>query len=335
MNKDMYTRIWAIFTITVSLSSPHSNLLAQPRVTTQVVPPQEILPIGSEEKVTKYALSQIKQTIAWAWARDTNDQFAGSWGGVVYGAPTNKYDLDQQIAGVLFTNCMLVLITNSYPFLDLDKNVQFFFESVRMDGIIECTLFECGFIQVKLDKSGTNYTVPDFTWFSMKINSDMTFYVPGLRWARLEYGITDGAYAPIVGDRRLDASTDPIASDGGLVLPTAVIMDSSTGGNYWMTLSLLTDKFRMIDGNGLLLTEPPTTLSMQRTGDTINITQSGGPSGRGYIIQKSTDMKNWSSDGLTKYVSPAARDFPLTFSYPVTTNGNCFFRSVTRNTVPY
>ncbi len=159
--KKMYTRILAIFTITVSLSSPMVG--AQSRALTQVIPPQEILSIGSEEKVTKYALSQIKQTIAWAWARDTNDQFAGTWGGVVYRAPTNKYDLDQRIAGVLFTNCMLVLITNSYPFLDLDKNVQFLFQSVRMDGIIDCTLFENGFIQVKLDKSGTNYTVPDFS----------------------------------------------------------------------------------------------------------------------------------------------------------------------------
>lgn len=330
----MYTRILAIFTITVSLSSPMVG--AQSRALTQVIPPQEILSIGSEEKVTKYALSQIKQTIAWAWARDTNDQFAGTWGGVVYRAPTNKYDLDQRIAGVLFTNCMLVLITNSYPFLDLDKNVQFLFQSVRMDGIIDCTLFENGFIQVKLDKSGTNYTVPDFSWFSMKINSKMTFYLPGLRWARLEAGYPGDTNAFRVNDRRLDASTDPIASDGGLVLPTAVIMDSSTGGKYWMTLSLLVNsKFMMIDGNGMLLAEPLTSLSMEKSGSNFNLTLRGGPSGRGYLIERSTDMKKWINDGLIKHMSPVDGDFPLTFSFPVTTNGNCFFRSAPRATIPY
>ena len=333
--KKMYTRILAIFTITVSLSSPHSNLLAQPRVTTQVVPPQEILPIGSEEKVTKYALSQITHVDAFIWVTDTNGKFADYVPNVYYGTPASKFELDNTIIGAWITNRLSEFSTNQSQTFDRNGNIQLYFDATRFAWLARCTLYQSGYITTKLIKSGTNYTVPDFSWFSMKINSDMTFYVPGLRWARLEYGITEGAYAPIVRDRRLDASTDPIDSDGGLVLKTAVIMDSSTGGKYWMTLSLLTDKFRMIDGNGLLLTEPPTTLSMQKDGDTINITQSGGPSGRGYIIQKSTDMKNWSSDGLTKYVSPAARDFPLTFSYPVTTNGNCFFRSVTRNTVPY
>ena len=100
-----------------------------------------------------------------------------------------------------------------------------------------------------------------------------------------------------------------------------------------MTLSLLTDQFKMVNGDGLLLNEPFTTVSMRKNAGTVSFALQNGPSGRGYIMQQSAELNHWTNCSLANFVAASNNTAPLFFT--CTSSGDkSFYRAMATNAIP-
>ena len=300
-----------------------------------IQPPTKILPIGTEQEVINYAITHITHIFAYVWVKNVGGSNTFYVSDTYYGAPTNKYNLDQEIIGGWLTNQLQKFADDANPLLDRDGDIQLYFEAQRDNGTEYCIFFNTPwYVYLKLARNGTNYSVPDLTWLSMSTNKVMTFFLPGLRWARSVIGYSGSSTPFEVDDRRINVTSDPMNSEGALTLPTEVIMHSSSSGSYWLSLDLLDSSFKMVDGNGFLLNEPLAKLFIKRSGNATSVGLYGGPSGRGYFIQQSTDLKTWSNCSAAQFVSATNESLPLQYLIG-TTNNKAFYRSITTNAVPY
>ncbi|HEY1718396.1 MAG TPA: hypothetical protein VGH42_08915 [Verrucomicrobiae bacterium] len=177
------------------------------------------------------------------------------------------------------------------------------------------------------------YSVPDFSNYSTKLTGTIPFYIPNLKWARVEVSGATNA----VEDTFYNPPSNPIDSTGCLDLPLAYATNSaSSGGSYGLKITLFDNNtFQIFDGDGNQIPETPFVLEMAKDSNNAYITVNGGDSGRGYMLQSSSDMKNW-TNGAVQFVSPLpeAAAVPPTFSWPLASANQMFFRTATTNTVP-
>lgn len=314
-----------------------------------VTPPSTPFLIGTPELVESNAVSKVNWVGVYVWAYKTNGQFvpyaSGSWQNTNFphraqSPPyfTNKAHLDNFIVDQL-KSIMGRFLTDTNQMLHSDKSrgiAAYIRSSMIVNGFADSLdIFTTpGYYYIKPDGTNGNYTVPSLPDFSLKLNESVPFYIPGLQWARLEIGFYGDPFPFEVDDWRLDPATDPIGSDGFLYLPTEVISNSSaSNGLYSLKISVFDGEFKSYDGDGKLLPETPMLLGMAKNGTNVIITVNGGDSGRGYRLQQSSDLRNWTNCSPVNFISPLSYYGESDFVF-ATTNVMSF-RTVTVNAAPY
>ena len=301
------------------------------------------LPFGSMEKVEGYAVSNVNRIIIFSWYyNNTSNNWQGfATSGWYAPSPlTNKSQMDTIIANKvasIFTN----LLANTNQSIKKDKGIAIYIDCrMAANGELALASFNTpAYVFIPPTNISGVYSVPDLSWFSTKISDKIPIYVPGLRWARLEVGNKGDSKPFEVDDNRIKGSTNVIASDGFMYLPTWAITNSSkTNGDYWLKLSLLSKDFQNFDGDGRLIPETPLRTKIGVGNGSVIVTVSGGDSGRGYCLQNSPDQRSWSSYGSNNFVSPLTHLLPQgdtrSFVYETANNATMFFRTATTNAVP-
>ncbi|MDE1946767.1 MAG: hypothetical protein KGI23_02740, partial [Patescibacteria group bacterium] len=238
------------------------------------------LSLGTVQKVTDYAVSKANAVSLGMWAYDTNGQkilyYSGGWQTGQEGYFTNKLAMDRFVAGQMafvFQN----FLTNTAPILNPDKGkgmTAYVYWNTIVNGFGEglwYLFYTPSNILIKPVLVKGVYTVPDMSGFSTALGGKISFYIPNLKWARLEVS-NRGNQTPfeIIDSRNDDPNnqmTSLIDSQGFLELPTDIITNSSSlNGAYTLKLSVFADTFRSFDGDGNALPETPLRLSMEKTG---------------------------------------------------------------------
>ena len=302
------------------------------------------LPFGSMEKVEGYAVSNVYLMGIFAWYyNNTNNLWKGFMTSTYYAESslTNKLQMDTIITRGL-SNVLNALLTSTNQSVRKDKGIQIYVDSIMSSGedFSQASFNTPAHIFITPTNISGVYTVPDLSWFSIKICDRIPIYIPGLRWARLETGLKNNPDPFEVNDRRLSPENDVLHSDGFMYLYTSVIANSSKAdGDYWLKLSLLSKTFQSFDGDGRLIPETPMRVKPTKEEDSMVVTVSGGDSGRGYYLQQSPDQRNWVNCSPMTFVSPLTHIMMpqgdiQSFVYQ-TTNTMMFFRTAATNTVPY
>ena len=300
-------------------------------------------PIGTPQIVESNAVSNVSAIFFWAWYCNTNGIYKtysvpSPW--YVLSPLASKYEMDQTVIASKLSNILNSIAISTNINIDKSKAVEIFV-ACRMEANVNLATasFSTPYVYISLLFTNGVYSIPDLSWFKTQICPTVPFYIPKLKWARLEIGHTGSPDSFDVRDERIDPLMDILHSDGFMYLPTAIISNSSkTNGLYWLKLSTLSDSFQSFDGDGTLLPEIPFGTKTGMSGSSIIVNVSGGDSGRGYFLQQSSNLKNWTKCGDVQFVSQFLHLFPQgdirTFVFP-TTNSLMFFRTATTNTVPY
>ncbi len=99
----------------------------------------------------------------------------------------------------------------------------------------------------------------------------------------------------------------------------------------------VTNVFQIYNGDGNSVPETPMNLGMSKDSSYAYVTVSGGDSGKGFILQWSSDLKNWTNGAGKLLFTTAGRSksFPPQFYWPLSLTNKMFFRTATTNAVPY
>lgn len=297
-------------------------------------------PIGTVQKVTDYAVRSVNVVTIFVWVYGTNNQqllySTPVWYGSSANPLTNKFQLDQQIIAHELTNVLYSICTNMNPIMDKNRDVLVYAGcDIRAGGSISYdNLYAYQTNQLVKNSNGT-YSVPDLSSFSTTLNSSIPFYVPNLLWARAEVGYKGDSYPFEVDDELLDPESNPIGSDGFLYLSTDYITDSSSNnGDLCMKITLFDNNmFQIFNGDGNHIPETPMVLGMTRNGTNAIVAVNGGDSGRGYMLQWSSDLKHW-TNSVPYFFSPVPEASAPQFTWPLAQASKMFFRTATTNTVP-
>ena len=327
-----------------STSSVATQNVSQPLI---IGPPPptvtNILQIGTYSNVLNYAVAHVNVIVLDVFVWNTNN---ASWKAyyvqVWYASATNyvtsKTQMDQQIIATQITNVVSQIITNTNPTIDKSKGVLIYttcnYNTNSSTSYENLDAYEV--IPLPKNTDGS-YGMPNLSSFSTTLADYISFYVPNLQWARLEIGYKGDTDPFEVDDELYDPGTDPIDSAGFLEMQTSYITDSSlTNGDFWMKITLLSSStFLLANGDGNKIPETPMVLGMSKDSSYAYITVNGGDSGKGFILQWSSDLKNW-TNGPINFFSPLpeAEVLPPQFYWPLSPN-NMFFRTTATNAVPY
>ncbi len=178
--------------------------------------------------------------------------------------------------------------------------------------------------------------MPNLSSFSTTLDGYISFYVPNLQWARLEIGYNGDSDPFEVDDELYDSETDPIDDEGFLEINTDYITNSaSVGGTYWMKITTFNGTFQIFNGDGNQIPETPMKLGMSNDGTYATVTVNGGDSGRGYMLQWSSDLKNWTNSVPYFFLPlPENEATPPQFYRPLSQASKLFFRTATTNAAP-
>jgi len=330
---------------TSSTTSATKQDVAQPLV---IVPPPKtnyvFPPIGTLQKVTDYAVKATTVVLIYSWAYETNGQeiyYGGTTRYILTNVITSKTQLDQQFIVPALSNIVLYnFCTNANPVWDKSKGVVV---DVVCDintlslGLSQDLLWYYNTIQLINNPDGS-WSVPNLSSVSTQLEDSIPFYVPNAQWARMEVGHNGDPDPFEVDDNLYDPGSSPLYSDGYVYLDTDYITDSSTAsGNFWIKTSLFdgTNVFQIFDGDGNSVPETPMNLRMSKDSSYAYVTVNGGDSGRGYMLEWSSDLKSW-TNGPVNFFSPLPEDeaLPPQFYWQLSTN-TMFFRTATTNAVPY
>jgi hypothetical protein len=302
-------------------------------------------PIGTVQKVTDYAAKATTEVGIYAWAYKTNGQEAGYGSTTMYirtNVMTSKIQLDQQFIVPGLSNIVLHnFCTNADPVWDKSKGVVIYIGCIISDpnfDLSQDTLWYSDTIQLVKNSDGS-WSVPNLSSFSTQLGDPMPFYVPNAKWARMEVGYKGDPNPSEVDDNLYEPGSSPLSSDGFVYLDTGYITDSSTAsGDFWMKISLFdgTNVFQIFNGDGNSVPETPMNLTMSKDSSYAYVTVNGGDSGRGYMLEWSSDLKHW-TNGPVNFFSPLPEvEVPAPkFYWPSSLTNNMFFRTATTNTVPY
>jgi hypothetical protein len=298
-------------------------------------------PIGTVQKVTDYVVKATTVVLIYSWAYKTNGQeayYGGTAGYIGTNIMISKAQLDQQFVVSGLSNVVLYnFCTNADPTWDKSRGVVIY---VGCDitkpyiGISQDALWYSGTIQLIKNSDGS-YSVPNLSSFSTQLGDPMPIYVPNLQWARVEVGYKGDPYPFEVDDNLYDPGSSPLSSDGFVYLDTSYITNSSSSnGAFWMKISLFDGtNFQIFDGDGNQIPETPMVLGMMKNGTNAVVTVNGGNSGRGYVLQWSSDLKNW-TNSVPYFISPQTNAPAPQFLRPFSSTNKMFFRTATTNLPP-
>jgi len=306
-------------------------------------PKTNILQIGTYSNVLNYAVAHVNVISlgVFVWNTD-NASWKAYYGQVWYASATNyvtsKVQMDQQIIATQITNVISQIITNTNPTIDKSKGVLIYaacnFNTNSTTSYENLDAYEV--IPLPKNPDGS-YGMPDLSSFSTTLADYISFYVPSLQWARLEIGFKGDLNPFEVDDGLYDPVSNPIDSEGFIEMPTSYITDSSSNsGDFWMKITLFsTNGFQIANGDGIQIPETPMILGMSKDSTNAYVTVNGGDSGRGFMLEWSNDLKNW-TNGPINFFSPLPESeaIPPKFYWPLSSANAMFFRTAVTNTVP-
>jgi hypothetical protein len=306
-------------------------------------PPVNILPIGTYSNVLAYAVAHVNIITLGVFVWNTNNaSWKAYYGQVWYASATNyvtsKVQMDQQIIAAQITNVISQIITNTNPTIDKSKGVLIYatcgFQTNNATSYQNLDAYEV--IPLPKNPNGS-YGMPDLSSFSTTLADYVSFYVPSLQWARLEIGYKGDLNPFEVDDGLYDPLSNPIDSGGFLEMPTSYITDSSlASGNFWMKITLFSgNTFLLANGDGNQIPETPMVLGMSKNGTNAYVTVNGGDSGRGFVLQWSSNLISWTNSPAYFFSPlPESEAIPPQFYWPLSSANKMFFRTVVTNTVP-
>ncbi|MDE2188203.1 MAG: hypothetical protein KGJ35_00535 [Patescibacteria group bacterium] len=308
-----------------------------------VPPPATFPPIGTFNIVAQSEVRQVFSITVTGLAYKTNgvQYFYGYSTYYVGLIPlTSKYQLDHQILPVGISNVINMICTNTDPMIDKSRGVQISAGCTESTGSSESQpslTYDNSFLLVS-NNDGT-YSVPDLSSVSTVLNDTLPFNISGLQWARSEISYSWDPVDPFeVDDVLYDPTTDPIGSDGFLYLSSGYITNSSSAsGAFAMKISLyvsgVTNAFQIYNGDGNPVAPTPMNLVMGKSGTNAVVTVNGGDSGRGYVLQWSSDLQHW-TNSTPYFFSPVPYSASPQFYMPLTTAPQMFFRTMATNMPP-
>jgi hypothetical protein len=179
------------------------------------------------------------------------------------------------------------------------------------------------------------YTVPDLSGINISLLYLLSYYVPGLQWARIETYYATNMVTPFdVADSRYPyVSTNSISvSNEALTMATSVITSGNTGPYRMKLTMLMGNGFQVVDGNGLEVAETPLVLAITKLNGNVNLSVTGGDAGRVFEIEKSPDVQTWTA--ITgAYTVGTNAGWSITFQDTMS-NVFGFYRAATTNAVP-
>ena len=246
--------------------------------------------------------------------------------------------MDQTIASIMVSNALYFVVTNTNPIIDKSGGIQI---QVYCDMSANYQLSQDIFTYLNtfllIKNPDQSYSVPNLSSFSTTISSSVPFNIPTPSpWAHVEVGY-NGTSSPFEIDDKY-WTNNPIGSDGFLYLQTRDITNlASSGGNLWMKIILFDNGyFQVFNGDGNTNKESPIVLGLSHTKTNLTVTANGGSSGRGFILQSSTNLTAWANCSGINFIS-ATNDLPnvtpAQFVYQLT-NSSSFYRTMTTNTPP-
>ena len=179
------------------------------------------------------------------------------------------------------------------------------------------------------------YTVPDLSGINISLLYLLSYYVPGLQWARIETYYATNMVTPFdVADSRYPyVSTNSISvSNEALTMATSVITSGNTGPYRMKLTMLMGNGFQVVDGNGLEVAETPLVLAITKLNGNVNLSVTGGDAGRVFEIEKSPDVQTWTA--ITgAYTVGTNAGWSITFQDTMS-NVFGFYRAATTNAGP-
>jgi hypothetical protein len=243
--------------------------------------------------------------------------------------------MDQQIIAAQITNVLSQILTNTNPSIDKSRGVLIYAAcNFNTNGSTSYKNF-VAYEVIPLPKNPDgSYGIPDLSSFSTTLAGYISFYVPNVQWARVEIGYKGDAYPFEVDDKLLDPGSNPIDNEGFLEINTSYITDSSTSsGNLRMKITTFNGTFQMFDGDGNPISETPMILGMTKNVTNAVVTVNGGDSGRGYMLQWSSDFQHW-TNSIPYFFSSQTNALTPQFTRPLFQADKMFFRTVTTNLPP-
>ena len=298
--------------------------------------------IGTKQVVEDYLASQINRIAFFLKAERDGVSKVYNYPYGVWNGQTplkDRSEMDQVVITRL-TEIMRYFLADTNTALNKSKGIQAYVTCAyvvdRGDyGALSKTAFNtAAYIPIIPTLVNRTYEIPNLSGLisTLKLASDVPYFIPGQKFARLEVGHKGYPLAFRVWDGQIDPSTEILSSDEFMYLPSGIITSSSAAdGEYWLRLSITTaNTFKVFDGDGNLLPKRPINIECFAKDGSATVYAMGGDSGQGFRLQSTTDYKTWTyCDEMRSFVSPFADYSPkvvsATYVIGMTNNQN-FFR---------
>ena len=318
----------ALGIILSSVGTAEGQVKSSPRVLSLLTPVKPLFPWGSLTNVRNFAVTNSQSIFATVYGLDSfgnqNESMSGS--ALLADKSFGSYaDISTAVQQTLHVAIAAAMTNTNVP-INKDKNllvgystVNFLYPPSNLSeffGIVD-------YIPVKLTKTGSTYTIPDLSGITPQLLPQQFFYIPGLKWVRMEVYATNDLTTPVViSDSRDGSGSYTTVADipnEGFFIGTDYIA-SGTHGPYQLKVSYFTSAggFFIANGDGMQVQETPLVISNNKLsihGQTVTMTVSGGDNGRVFNVQASNDLKTWSQvPGTSAYTVGTNTTTTITFN---------------------
>lgn len=301
------------------------------------------LPMGSEERVTEYSVTAGRNLIVYVWQGDPNfpsvfEDF--KIGGLSF---STKAQLDAYFSEKLKMVAERAL-TNAALDKDFPIEVEAYFDRAYSGGAIFNHLGVMSEFMLKV--SNGVYSVPDLSGIRLELPNQIPYYVPKLKWVRVEVANDGGETLDV-----WDSNSGSVSKVFNLTYSTLLIHKNLALGQPGQHLKTRivsgnSNQFQVFDRNGSQIPEvlaklnigiysvsssrdPRVTLAPASV-SSLYVQVITGEVGRTYKVQASpTPEGPWTEVGKYTY-TPYQKDHTTFFQ----TETNSFFRTETVNEVP-
>ncbi len=267
--------------------------------------------IGTLQVVESNAVSHVDQVYFFIAAYNTDDKLTNFYANTAYILKpfTNKTQLDQGLIASVISDQLISLLNTTNKALKVERGLDVVISTALVTNASwSRAVFFTSHISVVPTNINGVLGVPNLSWFKTQMSSELPYYIPNQKHARLEVGEKGNPEPRWIYDGALYPETEILRSDGYMYLPPWATTNSSTAtGLYWIKLYVTTKTtFQIFDGDGNLLPKTPVKVNYARSASTLAVYVSGGDPGQGFKLQQSTNNRSWTDSSPFAFISPYA-----------------------------